>query len=111
MDRVKLIKLIVTKKEDMDIIKEKFSEEYNRVMSMVFYSNNLEIAKAGMKVIAIPNTLKEIPAWIIPLIDYENIVSDVLNSFRSILKAFKIEQPEIKTPNGKAKLLTGLISI
>ena len=111
MDRVKLIKLIVTKKEDMDIIKEKFSEEYNKVMSMVFYSNNLEIAKAGMKIIAIPNTLKEIPAWIIPLIDYENIVSDVLNSFRSILKAFKIEQPEIKTPNGKAKLLTGLISI
>ena len=111
LDRVKIIKLIVTKKEDLDIIKEEHKEDYEKIINLIFKSNNPEIVKAGMKVIAIPNNLKEIPSWILPLIDYENIVSDVLNSFRSILNAFRIEQPEVKTPNGKAKLLTGLISI
>ena len=111
LDRVKIIKLIVTKKEDLDIIKEEHKEDYEKIINLIFKSNNPEIVKAGMKVIAIPNNLKKIPSWILPLIDYENIVSDVLNSFRSILNAFRIEQPEVKTPNGKAKLLTGLISI
>jgi hypothetical protein len=111
LDRVKMIKLTVTKLEDLDMIKDKFSNEYKIINEKIFHSNNSEIVKAGLKVIALPSTLLQVPEWIIPLIDYNIIISDTISSFRSILEAFNIEEINFKTPNNKANITTSLISI
>ena len=111
LDRVKLIKLVVIKNEDLDIIKDTFPEEHALVTDKIFRSSSYDIIKAGLKVIAIPNTVKQVPDWIIPLIDYKTIISDVMGSFRSILKALKIQGLDVKTPSGSAKLVSGLISL
>lgn len=111
LDRVRLIKLVVTGLTDLECIKTKYPEEYNLVLNRVFKSDNHDIVKAGLKVIAIPNSVKEIPPWIIELIDYDVIISDVISSFRSVLDALKIEDIDFKTANGKANVTSCLISI
>ena len=111
LDRVKLIKLIVKNPADVDVIKYQYPEIYELIHQKIFNSYNPEIVNAGLKVIAIPSSVKQIPAWILPLIDYQITISDIMSSFSSILDALKIEQPSIKTPSGSAKLLSGLISL
>jgi hypothetical protein len=48
---------------------------------------------------------------LIPLIDYDVIISDVVSSFRSVLEALNIEDITFKTPNGNASLTSALISL
>jgi hypothetical protein len=111
LDKVKMIKLIVTGLQDLDCIKDKYPAEYKLLHDNVFHSPIPELVKVGMKVIAIPSTLKETPEWILELIDYQTIISDVCSSFRSVLNAFQIEEIPIKTPTGKVNMTTSLISI
>lgn len=111
LDRVRIIKLVVTGLGDLEIIKQKYPKEYEMVLNKVFKSPVPEIAKAGLKVIAIPSSVKQIPEWIIDLIDYDVIISDVISSFRSVLDALKIEDIDFKTANGKANITSCLISI
>ena len=111
LDKVKMIKLIVTGVQDLNVIKDKFPVEYKLLLDNVFNSPNPELAKVGMKVIAIPSVAKETPPWVRELIDYHLIISDVCSSFRSVLDAFQIENIPIKTPNGKVNMTTSLISI
>ena len=111
LDRVKIVKLIVTCPADIDDIKDKHPKEYEMIHDKIFNSKSPEISKAGLKVIAIPSTLPEIPKWIIPLIDYDVTISDVVSSFKSVLDALKIEGINVKTPNGKANVVSSLISI
>lgn len=136
LSKVKLAKLIVTGPEDLDVIKDKYPEEYRRAMENIFgsvseYNQYLADQKAkkakgvprgslsdreglmaaGMKAIAIPLNAKGIPEWLRPLIDYQNIISDIMNSFRSILDSLGIQDIPVKTPNGKARLTSGLIAM
>ena len=111
LDRVRILKLIVTDAKDMDIIKDKYPEKYNTVLNEIFNSESEDIRKAGLKVICIPTSVKKIPEWLIPLIDYDITVSDVMSSFASVLDALDIEYVQYKTPNGKANIPTCLISI
>lgn len=111
LDRVKLIKLTVVGPLDIERIKDKYPEEYQMVMDKIFRSNKSDIVNAGLKVIAIPNSLKSIPEWIVDLIDYDVIISDVISSFKSVLDALKLENIDFKTANGKASITSCLISI
>ena len=111
LTRVSLLKLIVTSEKDLDVIKDKYPNEYKIILEKIFHSHSPEIVKAGLKVIAIPSSSEKFPDWIKDLIDYDVIVSDVIASFRSILEALKIESINIKTPNGKAVIPNALISI
>lgn len=111
LDRVNILKLIVTNENDLGIIKRDFPSEYDMVMKKVFMSSNPDIQKAGLKVIAIPTTVSVMPKWLIPLIDYDVIISDVISSFRSVLEALKIEEIYSKTPNGNANINSCLISL
>lgn len=111
LDRVRLIKLTVTGLTDIEIIKNKYPDEYNLVLNRVFKSEKADIQKAGLRVIAIPNSVKEVPEWLVKLIDYDVIISDVISSFRSVLDALKIEDIDFKTANGKANVTSCLISI
>jgi len=111
LDRVKLIKLSVTGPTDIECIKGKHPSEYNLVMDKVFKSLDRNIQNAGLKVIAIPSTVLKIPEWIIDLIDYDVIISDVVGSFRSILEAFRVDILVMNTKNNKANIVSSLISI
>lgn len=112
LDRVKLVKLIVNSIDDLDVIKDSFPDEYNMVVKRIFNSSNENIARSGLKVISIPMNMQELPAWLLPLIDRDIIVSDVISSFRSVLDALKYENISFKTQGGgKASLVSGLISL
>lgn len=111
LDRVKIIKLITTSDSNLSIIKSKYPKEYQMVIDKIYNSNNEEIRKAGLKVICIPSSVKKIPEWIIPLIDFDTIISDVISSFRSVLDALDLEEMYFKTPNGNASITSCLISL
>lgn len=111
LDRVSILKLIVTGPQDLDLIRDKYPNEAEIVMKNIFNSEDPNLRNAGLKIIAIPNSIKEIPEWLIPLIDYDVIVSDTIASFRSVLDALNIEDMNFKTPNNKANITSCLISI
>lgn len=111
LDRVSILKLKVTSPEDLDEIKDSYPEEYKMVLDKIYNSDIPELRKTGMKLIAIPGSVKKIPEWLRPLIDYDIIVSDVISSFRSILDALNIEEVYFKTPNGNANLNSCLIAL
>lgn len=111
LDRVKLIKLTCTGLSDLEPMKRKFPEEYNQIVAKIFMSNKRDIQSCGLRVIAIPTGMKQIPEWIIDLIDYDLIISDVISSFRSVLESLEIEETSYKTPNGSANITSCLISL
>lgn len=111
LDRVKLIKLTCTGLSDLEPVKRKFPEEYNQIVAKIFMSNKRDIQSCGLRVIAIPTGMKQIPEWIIDLIDYDLIISDVISSFRSVLESLEIEETSYKTPNGSANITSCLISL
>lgn len=129
LSKIKLAKLIVTGPDDLRLIADDYPEMYRRCIDNIFNAkvdirpgmtqaqrdfaekSAAEMIKAGMKVIAIPAEARAIPEWIRPLLDYRTLVADVCNSFRSATESFEIDDIPLKTPNGKIKLTTGLISI
>lgn len=111
LDRVKILKLKITKVQDLDIIKDAYPREYQTCVNEIFNSKDANIRKTGLKVICIPNSVKTIPEWIIPLIDIDLIISDVISSFRSVLESLNIEDISFKTANGNASLTSCLIAI
>ena len=111
LDRVKIAKLIVTGLTDLEGTKKNHPKEYQLIKNKIFGSSNSEIVKAGMKVIAIPGTVKQMPDWIIDLLDYDVIISDIIGSFRSVWETLKIEGLSLKTPHGKANITSSLISV
>ncbi len=111
LDKAYLLKLAVSGPSDLEKIKSKYPEEYNKTMTKIFMSQRPEITKSGMKYICIPTSVKKIPDWIIPLIDTELIISDTISVFRSILDALNLEEMAFKTPNGAASITSCLIAI
>jgi hypothetical protein len=111
LDRVRILKLIVTGPQDLQLIANDYPNEVDNVMRTIFNSNDSNIRNAGLKIIAIPASVKKIPDWLIPLVDYDVIVSDTIASFRSVLEALDMEPMTFKTPNNKANITSGLISI
>ena len=105
------MKLIVTGIQDLDVIKDKYPTEYEKVVTNIFNSTDSNIRNSGLKIIGIPESTKKIPDWLIPLIDYDVIVSDTIASFRSVLDALNMEDMNFKTPNNKANITSCLISI
>ena len=111
LDRVRILKTIVTDQKDLERVKEKYPEDYNEVIAKIYMSDYDEIRRSGLKYICIPNSVKEIPKWMIQITDFDVIISDVISSFKSVLEALRIEDIDFKTPNGKASLTSCLISM
>ena len=111
LDRVCIVKLIVTKPTDLDRIKDQFPREYELVLNKIFNSPNPDIRSTGLKYLCIPNTLQKMPDWVLSLIDYDLIISDVISSFKSVLESLNIEDVSFKTPNGNASVVSCLISL
>lgn len=111
LDRVKVVKLIISGPQDLERIRTKYPQEYQMIMDKIYRSPNGYIQKSGLRYICIPNTVTAMPEWLVELIDADVIVSDIMASFRSITEALSIEPVAFKTPNGKANLPSSLIAI
>lgn len=111
LDRVNILKTNITGVQDLYKIKDSFPEDYNNIINKIYNSNNPDILKSGLKYLCIPSGNHRIPEWVIPLIDYDMAISDIISSFRSILDALKIEDVVQTTPNGKASITSCLISL
>lgn len=111
LDRVKIIKTTITSPSDLEIIKDRYPEEYNTALTKVFMSDDINIRNSGMKVICIPATLEKTPEWIIPFINYDVTISDIMSSFKSVTESLRIEMMAFQTPNGKANKMTALVSL
>ncbi|MBD5584732.1 MAG: hypothetical protein HDQ88_06590, partial [Clostridia bacterium] len=81
LDKVRLLKLAITSEDDVEKIKDKFPDMYRRIKEDIFHSPDQNVVNAGLKVIAIPTKLKQIPEWIREFIDYDIIISDNISSF------------------------------
>lgn len=111
LDRVKIIKTVITDISDLDRIKNKYPKEYNDIIMKIYNSSSPDIRKAGLKVICVPMNMKKLPGWITEIIDYDIIISDTISSFRSVLDALNIEEMYYKTANGNASLTSCLVAI
>ena len=109
LDRIKLVKTIIMCEEDLEIIKD-HKDVYETLKREVFHSDNFQLRNAGVKYISIPAELKVLPEWMIPIIDYKILISDIMASFNSIMSALRIEAISINTPSGKGKRTSALIS-
>lgn len=112
LDRISLLKTTISSPIDIEDLKTTHPDIYNKIMANIFMStNDPELRNAGLRIIAIPNTEKSIPEWLIPYIDYDLIISDTISSFKSVLSALGLADIKFKTPNGKASLTSGIISM
>lgn len=112
LDRISLLKTTISSPLDIEDLKSTHPDIYNKIMTNIFMAtNDPELRNTGLKIVAIPNTEKSIPEWLIPYIDYDLIISDTIASFKSILTALGLPEIKFKTPNGKASLTSGMISM
>lgn len=121
LDSVNLVKLDAITINDFNIIKEKYPDDYDRILSALdtlendkkvyFVNSTQKIPSTILNIIAVPSNVKILPEWIRELIDYQTIISDTVNSFRSVLNAFRIVEPKIKTKNGSIIVTTPLIQL
>ena len=111
LDRVKLIKLAVKDPSDIEIIKKIDPEIYDKIHTKIFNSLNENIAKSGISVIAVPLSVKTLPAWLTPLVDTDITVSNVMSSFGSVFRVLNFESCRFNTKNDKAVLYSPIIAI
>lgn len=111
LDRVRVIKLAVNGLTDLECIKYKYPDEYNMIAQKIFINPNQDLKKVGMKVICIPNSVKKLPDWLIPLVDDTAIISDMISSFKSVLEALHLEDVQFSTSSGSGSLTSALISL
>lgn len=111
LDRVKIIKLTIKDQNDLKLIKDSDPDIYNLIINQIFSSPNPELQKAGLKVIAVPLSLKQLPSWITKFIDIQTTISNIVGSFGSVFKVLKIQSLGVNTPNDKAILYSPIIAI
>ena len=86
-DKLDVVLVKIPNEAALEPIKDKFPVEYDRINRLLLHGPVEGFRKNGVKYIAIPNSLDRIPEWIIPLIDYNYIVSRNLGTFKPILES------------------------
>ena len=86
-DKLDVVLVKIPNVQALEPIREKFPVEYDRINRLLLNGPVKSFREKGIKYIAIPNSLDKIPEWIIPLIDYNYIVSRNLGTFKPILES------------------------
>ena len=111
LDRVKVVKTVIQQPRDLEILRDRFPEDYRIIQRKIYNNPNGYIQNSGLKYICVPNSATELPPWMVAIIDKDVIVSDIMASFRSVLEALSIEPVIFKTPSGKANLPSAMIAV
>ena len=88
--KVDIIKVKMTTLEDIEPLKETESEIYERIHKGIFQSRETKISKKGIAVIALPRSVKDIPEWLVPYIDYDTIINNNVSKFHGVLESLGI---------------------
>ena len=100
-DIVDLIKVNMSTEEDIEDLKDKEPEIYNNIMEGIFGNENEKIRKKGIYVIAIPRNVEKIPEWIIPYINFDEVVNNNISKFHPILRSLNVELIQTESKAGK----------
>lgn len=109
LDRSFIVKLGVKSLVDIERIQHKHPDIYETIKSKIFNSHDSNVSKYGLQVIAVPATEDKVPEWIRELMDIDLLCSDVMNSFRMIMDAFRTEYIKVDTPTKKIQKFTNFI--
>lgn len=108
--KLNIVKLNIYSEKDIEPLKKTNPEIYERIMKYIFRSNNPEVVKNGLKVLAIPNNVSKMPEWTRDYIDYTTMVSDILAPFKCVMDLVKFKQMDVgKTSTRKSKVFTNII--
>ena len=91
-DKVLILKLKINKLDDLIALQNSDIELFNKIKDNI-YNNDLEkIRTTGLSVIALPQSLDNIPEWLIPYIDYDTIINDSVGKFEKILYSLGLKR-------------------
>lgn len=90
-EKLDLVKVKLAAEEELDPLKDINYDIYKNLKKGIFGSSNEKIRKKGVAVIAIPRNVEKIPDWIIPFIDYDEIVNNVMKKFYPVLDSLGLE--------------------
>jgi DNA polymerase elongation subunit (family B) len=86
-EKINTLKLKGEKLDDLQAIYD--TSEFDIIRDKIFGNENLQ--KYGLKTIALPKSVTEIPEWIIPLIDIDTIVADNLRNGLILLETLGVK--------------------
>lgn len=94
-ENVDLVKLNVSKIEDLAGLARTNPELYGNIRDGIYKSQIAKMREKGLNIIAIPRTEKEIPSWIIDYIDFDGIINKNMTQFKSVLEAMSLMSVEM----------------
>lgn len=90
-EKLDLVKVKLTAVEDLEPLKDINFDIYKNLKQGIFGSKIEKIQKKGVAVIAVPRNVERIPDWILPFIDYDEIVNNVMKKFYPVLDSLGME--------------------
>ena len=100
-DIVDIVKVKMNTEEDIEDLKYKEPEIYNNIMEGIFNNENPKIRKKGIYVIAIPRNVDSIPEWLLPYINYDDVVNGNISKFHPILASLNTVLIQTESKPGK----------
>lgn len=85
-DKLDIVIIKIRSEKDLDIIKDTFPKEYNRLVNDVFNGPVKEL-HSDLTYLALPNNGEPIPQFIIPFIDIDKIISRNIGTFLPVEEA------------------------
>ena len=90
-EKLDLVKVKLTAVEDLEPLKDINLDIYKNLKRGIFESKIEKIQKKGVAVIAVPRNVEKIPEWILPFINYDEIVNNVMKKFYPVLDSLGME--------------------
>lgn len=90
-DSVSIVKMTMTRPEDLELIKGSYPEIYHRIKEEIFESSEDKISSKGLYVLAIPRDEDVVPEWARPFIDTDTIIHDNMKNIVKILEVLDID--------------------
>ena len=100
-DIIDIVKVNMQTEEDIEPLRDIEPEIYDNIMEGIFNNSNPKIRKKGIYVMAIPRNIEKIPDWILPFINYDDIVNNNISKFHPILKSLNTVLIQTESKAGK----------
>jgi hypothetical protein len=112
-EKIDMIKMKVFDRNDPELQKLRTThpDKYNALMKVVFNEGatmnkgHIDISRFGFSVIAIPKSVDRIPAYLLPMIDYQSMVNNNMTNGYIILESLGIYTEEVKTTKYKSNII------
>lgn len=85
-----VVKVKMHRPDDIKDLENKEPDIYSNLLKGIYKNENEEIAKKGIDVFGIPQTIDDIPEWLRPYIDIKTIKNDNISRFHPVLGSLGI---------------------